>query len=371
MRNDAGTSRRKPIIVMAGGTGGHIYPALAVAHRLREQGVPLLWLGSRRGMENRIVPPTGIDLLTIAVSGLRGRSPLSLLLGPFKLAYALLQALSIIARARPAAVLGMGGFASGPGGLAAWLLRIPLLVHEQNAIAGYTNRLLAPLATRLMTAFPNTFPRRMAIHIGNPVRTEIAAVEMPPRRHDDGALRVLVLGGSQGARALNQALPSALALAASRIPSQRFEVWHQAGADKLDAARAAYASAQLPANVHARIDAYIEQMADGYRWADVVVCRSGAMTIAELSAAGVASVLVPFPYAVDDHQTANARYLSDAGAAILLPESELSVERLAGVLAEFAKEPARSERMAVAARTLGRPQATEEVAAICMEVAYA
>lgn len=368
MRNDPSTMKRKPIMVMAGGTGGHIYPALAVADRLREQGVPLLWLGSRRGMENRIVPPTGISLLTIAVSGLRGRGPWSMLMAPFKLLYALLQALSIIARTRPAAVLGMGGFASGPGGLAAWLLRIPLLVHEQNAIAGYTNRILAPLATRLMEAFPNSFQRRSAIHTGNPVRADIAAIDAPPRRRGDDALHVLVLGGSQGARALNQNLPAALALIGNGIA---ISIWHQSGADKLEATREGYRGAALPATISVRVDAYIEQMAEAYRWADLVICRAGAMTIAELSAAGVASVLVPFPYAVDDHQSANARYLASAGAALLLQESELNPARLAAVLTEFAGEPERGARMAVSARALGRPQATEAVAALCMEVAYA
>lgn len=371
MRNDPSTMKRKPIMVMAGGTGGHIYPALAVADRLREQGVPLLWLGSRRGMENRIVPPTGIALLTIAVSGLRGRGPWSMLAAPFKLLYALLQALSIIARTRPAAVLGMGGFASGPGGLAAWLLRIPLLVHEQNAIAGYTNRMLAPLATRLMEAFPNAFQRRNVIHTGNPVRADIAAVAAPPRHHDDDALHVLVLGGSQGARALNQNVPAALGQIVDKQIGFAISVWHQSGVDKLEATRESYRGAALPATITVRVDAYIEQMAEAYRWADLVICRAGALTIAELSAAGVASVLVPFPYAVDDHQSANARYLASAGAALLLPESELNPSRLAAVLAEFAGEPERGARMAVCARALGRPQATDTVAALCMEVAYA
>jgi UDP-N-acetylglucosamine--N-acetylmuramyl-(pentapeptide) pyrophosphoryl-undecaprenol N-acetylglucosamine transferase len=346
---------------------------LAVALRLRELGVPLLWLGSRRGLENRIVPPTGIKLMTIAVSGLRGRGWASVLLAPFKLIYALLQALRIIWQSRPAAVLGMGGFASGPGGVAAWLLRIPLLIHEQNAIAGCTNRLLAPLATRLMQAFPNTFKRPDAVCTGNPVRAEITAIAPPPRMHSDAGLHVLILGGSQGARALNECVPQAIAeLRATQSDLEsvrRMHVWHQAGADKLDVTRALYAN--LSNRVDVRIDAYIERMDEAYAWADVVLCRAGAMTVAELSAAGVASVLIPFPYAVDDHQTANAHFLVDVDAALLVTESELSAARLAGVLRELAINPARAEQMAAKARAMGRPQATAEIASLCMEVAYA
>lgn len=369
----------KPILIMAGGTGGHIYPALAVATRLRELGVPLLWLGSRHGMETRIVPQAGITLLTIAIAGLRGRGALALLAAPFKLLGAVAHALVLLSRARPAAVLGMGGFASGPGGLAAWLLRVPLLLHEQNAILGFTNRMLAPLAARLMEAFPGAFADARAMHTGNPVRSAIASVAAPAERVLHGnARRLLVLGGSQGARTLNQRVPAALALLAtgnendgappaSSAAKHRIEVWHQAGRDKLEFTRVAYANA----GVTARVDAYIENMHEAYAWADLVLCRAGAMTIAELSAAGAASVLVPYPHSVDDHQSANARYLVDAGAAVLLSERELTAPRLAALIDDLFGEPQRLIEFAEAARRVGRPQATEQVAQACLEVAYA
>jgi UDP-N-acetylglucosamine--N-acetylmuramyl-(pentapeptide) pyrophosphoryl-undecaprenol N-acetylglucosamine transferase len=363
----------RPILIMAGGTGGHIFPALAVARRLRERGVPLLWMGSRAGMENRIVPQAGIRLLTVAVTGLRGRGALALLSAPFKLLLALSQALLLMLRNRPAAVLGMGGFASGPGGLAAWLLRVPLLLHEQNAVLGYTNRLLAPLATRLMEAFPGTFQRPDVVHTGNPVRAEIAAIVPPEdRAREAGRMRILVLGGSQGARVLNDIVPAALvelriAADGRRPAATAIEVWHQAGAGKLAHTRDAYARA----GIEARVDEFIAAMETAYAWADLVICRAGAMTIAELSAAGVASVLVPYPHAVDDHQTANAGYLTAVQAALLIPEDDLTPQGLAAVIRELSAEPRELLRMAIAARRAGRPQATDEVAELCMEIAYA
>ncbi len=359
---------------MAGGTGGHIFPALAVARRLRDRGVPLLWLGSRAGMENRIVPQAGFRLLTVAVTGLRGRGVLAMSCAPFKLLLALSQALLLMLRNRPAAVLGMGGFVSGPGGLAAWLLRVPLLLHEQNSVLGFTNRLLAPLATRLMEAFPGAFRRPDAVHTGNPVRAEIAAIPPPEdRAREAGRMRILVLGGSQGARVLNDIVPAALAelkkvVGDSEQPvATAIEVWHQAGAGKLAHTRDAYARAAIDASV----DEFIDAMEGAYAWADLVICRAGAMTIAELSAAGVASVLVPYPYAVDDHQTANAAYLTAAQAALLIPEKELTAQGLAAIIGELSAEPRKLMRMAIAARRAGRPQATNDVASHCMEVAYA
>lgn len=375
MRTDLSPRRmERPILIMAGGTGGHIFPALAVAFRLRERGVPLLWMGSRAGMENRIVPQAGIRLLTVAVTGLRGRGALALLGAPFKLLLALSQAMLLMLRNRPAAVLGMGGFASGPGGLAAWLLRVPLLLHEQNAVLGYTNRLLAPLATRLMEAFPGTFQRPDVVHTGNPVRAEIAAIVPPEdRAREVGRMRILVLGGSQGARVLNDIVPAALAklrIAAAdgrRPAATAIEVWHQAGAGKLAHTRDAYARA----DIEARVDEFILAMETAYAWADLVICRAGAMTIAELSAAGVASVLVPYPHAVDDHQTANAGYLTAVQAALLIREDDLTPEGLAAAIRELSAEPRELLRMAIAARRAGRPQATDEVAQLCMEAAYA
>jgi len=323
-----------------------------------------LWLGSKRGLETRIVPQAGIPLLTIAISGLRGHGLLTMLGAPFKVLVALVQALFLVGRARPAAVVGMGGFASGPGGLAAWLLRVPLLLHEQNAILGFTNRMLAPLAARLMEAFPGTFARTGATHTGNPVRGEILAVAPPrERRRRDGRVHILVLGGSQGARVLNRTLPQGVRQLGGELPL----VWHQSGEGKVDDTRSAYAQA----GVQARVEPFVKRIHEAYAWADVVICRAGAMTIAELSAVGVASILVPYPYAVDDHQTANARYLTEAGAAVLIPETEFTAERLASVIRALLHDREKLLSMAEAARAVSKPHATEQVAQTCVEVAYA
>lgn len=354
----------RPVLIMAGGTGGHIYPALAVALHLRGRGVPLLWLGSRHGLEARIVPQAGIPLLTIAVSGLRGRGIGPLLTAPFKLLLAVTHALLLLGRNRPAAALGMGGFASGPGGLAAWLLRVPLLLHEQNAVLGLTNRLLAPLATRLLEAFPGVFAGRSALHTGNPVRAEILDVPSPDRRADyGGRSHLLVLGGSQGARALNEVMPRAL----QSLGDLGLRVWHQSGVEKLADTVACYQRF----GVDARVDGYIERMEEAYAWADLVVCRAGALTIAELSAAGIASILIPYPHAVDDHQSVNARYLTDADAAVLLPECDLAPESLARLVRAVMEEKDRMRRMAQAARARARTDAAEQIARACAELVCA
>jgi UDP-N-acetylglucosamine--N-acetylmuramyl-(pentapeptide) pyrophosphoryl-undecaprenol N-acetylglucosamine transferase len=351
------------VVIMAGGTGGHVFPALAIAARLRQRGVAVSWLGTRHGIEAELVPQAGYAIDWISVSGLRGRGLVGWLLAPARLALALLQALAALRRRRPAAVLGLGGFASGPGGVAAWLLAIPLLVHEQNAVPGLTNRLLARLASRVMEGFPGTFPPASgAFPTGNPVRPEIAALPPPEARLADrgGPLRLLVLGGSLGAAALNAAVPAA----AARLPG-RLDIRHQAGRAKFEATRAAYAEA----GVAARVEPFIDDMAAAYRWADLVLCRAGALTVAELAAAGVGAVLVPFPHAVDDHQTANAGYLVAAGAAELLPQSELDGARLAARLEALAGDRPRLLAMALAARSVARPAATDLVAAHCLRVA--
>lgn len=341
---------------MAGGTGGHVFPALAVAEVLRARGHEVAWLGAVRGIENELVPRAGFPLHRLAVAGLRGKGLLALLAAPFRLLRALGQSLDVLRRFDPAVVLGLGGFASGPGGLAAWLTRRPLLVHEQNAVAGYTNRLLARLARRRLCAFPGSLPR--AEVVGNPVRAAIADLPEPARRFADraGPPRLLVLGGSQGARALNRMLAPALARLEMEVA-----VRHQAGRG-LEEARAAYAAA----GVGAELCAFIEDMAEAYGWADLVVCRAGAMTVSEIAAAGVAALFVPFPHAVDDHQTANAGYLVAVGAARLVRENELTAERLAEELRALLQDRGQLLAMARRAREKAVTDAAERVAAACL-----
>jgi len=350
---------------MAGGTGGHVYPALAVAEELQRMGAEILWLGTLRGIEARVVPTAEIDIAYIAVSGLRGKGVLTLLLAPFRLAFALMQAIRVVMRFRPGAVLGMGGFVSGPGGIATWLLRKPLLIHEQNAVCGLTNRILSRLATCVMEAFPGSFPRNInTVVVGNPVRRSIREIAEPQQRLADrsGVLRVLVIGGSQGAHMLNNAVPGALRLLDSGV---RPEVWHQSGEKNLEDTRAAYTAA----GVNARIVPYIDDIKEAYQWADLVICRAGALTVAELASAGIASILIPFPHAVDDHQTANAMWLVEAGAAIHMQESICTPDRLGGLLGDLHKARPRLLEMAVAARKIAVPDADRQIAARCLEAA--
>ncbi len=348
------------LMIMAGGTGGHVYPALAVAHHLRERGHQIVWMGAPGSFEARVVPAQGFELRYVRVSGLRGKGVLKLLQAPLLILRALLQALAVLRRERPDAVLGMGGFVAGPGGIAAWLLRRPLVVHEQNAAAGLTNRWLARVARCVLEAFPGTFAA--ARTVGNPVRHGFAALPAPAHRlRHEGAPRLLVVGGSQGARALNACVPQALALLA---PAQCPEVRHQAGRT-LEVAQRAYAEA----GVTAQVDAFIDDMPAALGWADLVVCRAGASTIAELGAAGVASVLVPFPHAVDDHQTRNAEYLVRAGAAVLLPEAEATPAQLAALLRELLGDRLRLQRMAEAARAAAWRDAAGLIADACLECA--
>ena len=356
---------RDAVLIMAGGTGGHVFPALAVADELRRAGQAVLWLGTQEGLEAKVIPAAGLPIAWITVRGLRGKGVLRVLGAPFMLAGALWQAGGILLRVRPRAVLGMGGFVTGPGGFMAWLLRRPLLIHEQNSVAGLTNRLLAPLASRVLVAFPGALPARVKpIHTGNPVRGAITQVAPPRERLGprQGPLRLLVLGGSLGAQALNETVPQALA---QLSVEQRPEVRHQSGTRHIDAARAAYQRA----GVAAQVDAFVDDMAAAYAWADLVVCRAGALTIAELTAVGVGAILVPYPHAVDDHQTGNARYLVEAGAAVLIQQTDLNVEGLATLLrALFADRP-RLLRMAEAARELARPEAARVVAEHCLQLA--
>jgi len=350
------------VLIMAGGTGGHVFPALAVAARLREQGHAVTWMGAPGSFEAQRVPEAGFAIEFVRVSGLRGKGAMKLFTAPLLLLRALRDALKVFAKVRPDVVLGMGGFAAGPGGAAAWLKRVPLVIHEQNAAAGLTNRLLARLATVVLQAFPQTF--RNGHTVGNPVRAGFA--ELPPPRQrlaHAGSARVLVVGGSQGARALNTIVPQALALMPA---AQRPAVRHQAGRT-MDVAQAAYAAAR----VEAEVEAFITDMPSAYASADLVICRSGASTIAELSAAGCASLLVPFPFAVDDHQTANASYLSEAGAAVMIPESDLSPERLATALQALLADRAGLIRMAEAARAKAWSRATDDIVAALLNTGAA
>jgi UDP-N-acetylglucosamine--N-acetylmuramyl-(pentapeptide) pyrophosphoryl-undecaprenol N-acetylglucosamine transferase len=354
-------------LIMAGGTGGHVFPALALARELRERSWQVVWLGTRRGLEARLVPAEQIAVEWLSVSGLRGKGILAWLTAPLKLSRALLQALAVIRRRRPALVVGLGGFVAGPGGLAAWLLRKPLLIHEQNAIAGSTNRCLAHLARRVLAAFPGSFaPQVHARVVGNPVRREIAALAPPSQRFAlrTGPTRLLVIGGSQGATRLNAMVPFALARASA---DQQFEVQHQSGERWIEAARRNYAEAGMSA----RLQPFIQDMAAAYGWADLVICRSGALTVSELAAAGVGSILVPFAAATDDHQTRNAAFLVDDGAAVMIAERELSAERLAAELLRLCNGRGRLLAMAERARALARPHAARELADACVELVRA
>ncbi len=351
-------------MVMAGGTGGHIFPALAVAQELRQRGFDPFWLGSRGGFEERIVPDAGFHSELISIRGLRGKGLVQRLLAPFTILRAMFQVLLILLRTRPGLVLGMGGFVTGPGGVMARLLRIPLVIHEQNSIPGMTNRWLSHIATRVLEAFPGSFGTgSRAQTIGNPIGTEIARLAPPAERMAgrEGRPRLLILGGSLGAQALNEVVPVALALLSQE---QRPLVRHQAGGQKLEITTADY----IATGVEATVDPFIKDMATAYGWADLVVCRAGALTISELAAAGVGSILVPYPHAVDDHQTRNAAYLVSAGAARLLPQVGLTPERLAAQLQELLADRQGLLAMAEAAHRLARTDATGMAADVCEEV---
>ncbi|WP_329741329.1 undecaprenyldiphospho-muramoylpentapeptide beta-N-acetylglucosaminyltransferase [Dyella sp. A6] len=353
---------QRPVLIMAGGTGGHIFPGLAVAEVLRARGVPVAWLGAVGGMETRVVPSHGIELHTVPVGGLRGKSWKTRVTAPLMLARALLASLRVLRRLQPRSVLSMGGYAAGPGGVAARLLGRPLLVHEQNGVAGYTNRKLASHAKRVLAGFEGALPQ--AEWVGNPVRAAIAALPAPGVRMAarDGRPTLLVLGGSLGARALNLSVPKALAELA---PERRPQVLHQCGARGLDEAREAYAKA----GVEAEVVPFVDDMAAAYARADLVVCRAGALTVAELAAAGLGAILVPFPHAVDDHQTRNAAALVAVGASELIQERDLDITRLAQRLDALLHDRARLRAMAEAARTLAKPDAAASIADACLEVA--
>jgi UDP-N-acetylglucosamine--N-acetylmuramyl-(pentapeptide) pyrophosphoryl-undecaprenol N-acetylglucosamine transferase len=383
----------RPVLIMAGGTGGHVFPALAVADELRLRGVPVVWLGTKTGIESRLVPQAGYPIEWMSITGLRGKNILTLLVAPIRLVVACWQALRVLLRRKPCVVLGMGGFASGPGGIMAWLIRKPLLVHEQNAIAGLTNKILSRFATTVLQAFPGVFEQ--AVTTGNPVRQSICDMDEPLTRFENRLmplqktseqqaseqksqaqkLRVLVIGGSLGAVRLNQLIPQALA---RMDVESRPEVIHQTGEKNFTSAVTFYADANITINDGVnnevndkakggiKVEAFIDDMSVVYQWADLVICRSGAMTVFELAAAGVASVLIPYPHAVDDHQTQNALYLEHAGAAIIKQQHELTADEIVELLTDFSVNREKLKEMAVAARKLAIPNSAKTIADACL-----
>lgn len=359
----------QPLVLMtAGGTGGHVYPALAVATDLMARGIRVEWVGTARGLEHRVVPEAGITLHCLPVRGVRGKSVLDKVLGLCFLVLASVQALWLLYRRSPRCVVGMGGYVAGPAGVAAWLLRKPLLIHEQNAVAGTTNRMLAPLASQVFAAFPGAFKQSVETRvIGNPVRSELVAAGA--RRHYDYAgqrpLRLLVLGGSLGARPINQVLPDTLR--AVRAGNKQLEVWHQTGEAHVVPVKANYGDLL---GEDTRVVPFIEDMAAAYEWADLVLCRAGALTVSELAIMGCPSILVPLPYAIDDHQTANARSLSEAGAAKLLPQSDMSVDSLVASLQGYMANPRLLVSMAAAAHAAATPDAATRVSDCCEELIH-
>lgn len=352
----------RSVLIMAGGTGGHVFPGIAVAKLLQEQGITVHWLGTQKGLESRLVPEAGIPISFISIGGLRGKNWREMLLGPWRLLLAIRQSMKIIRQFNPDIVLGMGGFVSGPGGIACWLLRRPLIIHEQNAKPGLTNQWLARIAKKVLEGFPNTFVNRNnVITTGNPVRLEIAKLAHPTEKVPNSPLHLLIVGGSLGAVAINQLVPQALA----NLPeAERPLVWHQTGEKTLEDTRQAYETA----GISAKVEPFIKEMDKAYAWADIVLCRAGALTIAELCAAGVGAILVPYPYAVDDHQTANAQFMAKNNAAWLIQQADLTVDGLAALLKELYKSQEKCVAMAKSAYQLRKIDATETILRICEEV---
>jgi UDP-N-acetylglucosamine--N-acetylmuramyl-(pentapeptide) pyrophosphoryl-undecaprenol N-acetylglucosamine transferase len=361
--NSGSQNEKKGVLIMAGGTGGHIFPGLAVAESLHGHGIAVRWLGASGAMECQRVPAAGIELDTVDITGLRGKGIGRWLLMPWRLVRAVYHAFRLMGLRRPACAISFGGYAAGPGGLAAWLRGIPLLVHEQNRIPGMTNRVLAKLAKNVLQAFPGTWKKSLdAQTCGNPVRKPVVSLESPDQRLSGrtGAIRLLITGGSQGAQFLNQIIPSALDLLP---PGEQPEIRHQAGEGRQEETSKKYREM----GIEAEVCEFIDDMAGAYGWADLVVCRSGALTVSELAAAGVAAILVPFPFAVDDHQSRNAEFLVEAGAAEMMPEASCDPESMAAVLSRLFASRGEQLRMACAARAVSVPDSAERVAAVCME----
>lgn len=348
----------KRVMILAGGTGGHVYPALAVARYLSDTGNQVFWMGTRTGLEARVAPAGGIPIDWLSVSGFRGKHGLKLIKAPFLLVWACFQAGRILYKRKPDVVLGMGGFVSGPGGFMAWVMRVPMVIHEQNAIPGTTNRFLASLANRVLEAFPGTFDDSVrAVWTGNPVRAEIMRIRQDAREYSGNTPRILILGGSQGARRLNLVVPGVIGGL-----SRSVEVLHQTGSAMREETESLYRSLAI----EARVKAFVDDMPEAYQWAHLVICRAGAMTVSELAIAGLPSILVPFPYAIDDHQTRNARHLVDAGAALRVPESDRLEEDLRQALHTLLEDPPRLHSMARSAARLAKPEAAKLVAETCI-----
>lgn len=358
------------VMIMAGGTGGHVFPALATAKALQHQGYQVHWLGTANGIEYSVVPQAGFELHCVKIEGLRGKGFKQLLHAPMKLVNALLESRKILREVNPIGVLGMGGFVTGPGGLASWLMGLPLVIHEQNAVAGLTNKLLSKLSKTVLVAFPGAFPgngvsRKLHL-VGNPIRSELSEVADPQQRAEgrNEARRILILGGSLGALALNETMPKVLKKVAKKVP---LEIVHQAGKRTLNIAEKAYAGSDL----NVEIKPFIDDMAEAYSWADLVICRAGALTVSEIMTVGVASVLVPFPHAVDDHQTKNAEYLVQAKAGLIVQQNEIAhdtgISHLAETLIELLQDRSRLIEMANNARTIAKPNATQEVTQYFLE----
>ncbi len=350
-------------LIMAAGTGGHILPALSVAKALQTHGIEIHWLGTEFGLEQKLIPPTGIPIHTINMRGIRGKGIAGLLMAPFRLLYATCQAIHIIRKLKPDNVIGFGGFVTVPGGLASWLLKKPLILHEQNAVAGMSNRCLSYLATTVFQAFPDTFPKqRHAITCGNPVRAEILALPSPALRikNTDQPLHILIIGGSLGAAVFNQMIPETLG---TLLPSQRFEVWHSTGKNGGEKVQETYNQF----GITARVVEFITEMPSAYAWADLVICRAGASTVSELAAAGMPSILIPYPHAVDDHQTKNGAWLVNAGAAILIPQNQFNPQKLAALLVKLSGDRKALQEMAIAARSLAVRDATQKIVEGCLK----
>ncbi len=351
----------RPVMILAGGTGGHVFPALAVANELRDRGVPIIWVGTVKGIEAKVVPAEGFSLVTMSVQGLRKKGMTQYLRAPLIIMQALYESFRIVLKHKPCALLGMGGFVSGPCALIGVLLRKPLIIHEQNAIVGLTNKILSPLSRMMFTGFPIQYKKQKIEFTGNPVRKNLIGLADPKERlaHREGVKRLLVIGGSQGSVALNKVMPQAIQILSE---SMNVEVWHQCGTFGYEQTENDFQHLSIKSNV----EPFIENVDKAYEWADLIVCRSGAITLAEIASVGIASILVPYPHAVDDHQTENARSYVSAGASCLVAEDDLTPEKLSGVIKSILEDDLKLINMACAAKKLSHINASKRVAEECM-----